>query len=406
MKKESIHNRRQFLKKGIKSAALAAVLPASINQKDAHRNDNKPEEKFVYRTLGRTGIKVPIVSMGTGDTDNPNLIKAAVDSGIGLLATSIFYANGNNEKMIGELIKEHGRNSVVVMTSGWPGGVNHKEGLFTEEAKTEPYITTCENSMKNLGVDYIDIFLLPFVAKRESVFYEPLLKAMEHIKNQGMAKYIGIATHSWEPEAINAAVEIGIYDVAMVAYNFKKTNIIEINEAIENAVKAGLGIIAMKTMAGAYWDKEKTLPINTRAALKWVLQNENIHTAVPGITTFDQLTEDLAVMSDLKLSEQEKADLKLAQRNTEHGIYCQQCGECIEQCPELLDIPTIMRSYMYAYGYRNIGNAKATLSNANISSLPCNDCDTCQVNCTMGFNIKQKILDIVRLNNVPDDFLV
>jgi predicted aldo/keto reductase-like oxidoreductase len=406
MKNELTHNRRQFLKTGIKSAALAAVLPAGINQKDIHGSEDNTEKEFVYRTLGKTGIKVPIVSMGTGDTDNQNLIKAALDSGISLLATSIVYANGNNEKMIGELIKGRDRNSVVIITSGWPGGVNHKEGLFTEEAKTEPYIKTCENSMKNLGVDYIDIFLLPFVAKRESVFYEPLVKAMEHIKKQGMAKYIGIATHSWEPEAINAAVEIGIYDVAMVAYNFKKTNIREINEALENAVKAGLGIIAMKTMAGAYWDKEKTLPINTKAALKWALQNENIHTSVPGITTFDQLTEDLAVMSDLKLTDDEKADLKLAQRNTENGIYCQQCGECVEQCPELLDIPTIMRSYMYAYGYRNIRNAKFTLSAANLQSLPCIDCDTCQINCTMGFNIKRKILDIARLKNVPDDFLI
>ncbi len=406
MSKESVHNRRQFLKKGVKSAALAAILPASINPKNVPGNDVKPEEKFVYRTLGRTGIKVPIVSMGTGDTDNQNLIKAALDSGITLLATSIFYANGNNEKMIGELAKGRDRNSIVIMTSGWPGGVNHKEGLFTEEAETEPYIKTCEDSMKNLGVDYIDIFLLPFAAKRESVFYEPLLKAMEHIKKTGMAKYIGIATHSWEPEAINAAVEVGIYDIAMVAYNFKKTNIREINEALENAVKAGLGIIAMKTMAGAYWDKEKTLPINTRAALKWALQNENIHTAVPGITTFDQLSEDLAVMSDLNLTDEEKADLKLAQRNTEHGIYCQQCGDCIEQCPELLDIPTIMRSYMYAYGYRNISNAKLTLSSANISTLSCTDCESCPVDCAMGFDIKQKIMDIARLNNVPDDFLV
>ena len=214
MKNESTHNRRQFLKTGIKSAALAAVLPAGINQKDKHGNDDTPEEKFVYRTLGRTGIKVPIVSMGTGDTDNPNLIKAALDSGIILLATGQYYGNGNNERMIGELIKERDRNSVIVMTGGWPGGVNHKEGLFTEDAKTESYIKTCETSMKNLGVEYIDIFLLPFVAKRESVFYEPLLKAMEHVKKQGMAKYIGIATHSWEPEAINAAVEVGIYDIA------------------------------------------------------------------------------------------------------------------------------------------------------------------------------------------------
>lgn len=404
MKKQSTHNRRQFLKKGFKSAALATVLPVSLNQENIHDKKEIDKGKLVYRTLGKTRIKVPLVSMGTGDTNNPKLVEAALDSGIALLATSSYYGGGNNEKMVGEIIKGRERDSVILITSAMPGGVNHKEGLYTNESKTEPLIKECENSLKNLGLDYIDIFLLPFAARRESVFYKPLLRAMEIIKKQGKAKYIGIATHSFEPEAINAAVETGIYDVVMTAYNFRKTNISEINEALDNATDAGLGTIAMKTMAGVYWDKEKTLPVNTKAALKWVLQNENIHTTVPGITTFEQLKEDIETMSDLNLTEDEKTDLKLARRNTKNGIYCQQCGKCVGQCPELLDIPTIMRSYMYAYGYRNISHAKATLP--DLQSLPCNNCEYCQIECPMGFNIKQKITDIARLKNIPDDFLV
>jgi predicted aldo/keto reductase-like oxidoreductase len=306
--------------------------------------------------------------------------------------------------MVGELIKGRDRDSMIIISSTMPGGINHKEGLFTSESKTESLIKGCENSLKNLGLDYIDIFLLPFAARKESVLFKPLLKAMETIKKQGKSKYIGIATHSYEAEAINTAVETGIYDVVMTAYNFRKTNISEINEALDNATKAGLGTIAMKTMAGVYWDKERTLPVNTKAALKWVLQNENIHTTVPGITTFEQLKEDISVMSELNLTEDEKTDLKLALRNTQNGIYCQHCGKCVEQCTELLDIPTIMRSYMYAYGYRNISHAKATLP--DISSLTCNKCEHCRIRCTMGFNIKQKITDISRLHDVPDDFLV
>jgi len=402
MEKEATHNRRQFLKKGFKTAALAAVLPVSINQKNMPGN-NEYENKFIYRTLGKTGITVPVVSMGTGDTNNPKLIEAALNSGITLLATSSYYEGGNNEKMIGEVIKGRKRDSVTIITSSMPRGVNHKEGLFTNESTTESMIKSCENSLKNMGLDYIDIFLLPFAARRESVLFEPLLKAMEQIKKQGKAKFVGIATHSYVAEAINAAVETQVYDVIMASYNFKKSNISEINKALDNANKAGLGVIAMKTMAGVYWDKEKTLPVNTKAALKWVLQNENIHTTVPGITTYEQLKEDIMVLSDLNLTKEEKTDLKLAQRNTQNGIYCQQCGKCIGQCPESLDIPTLMRSYMYAYGYRNISHAKTTLP--DVSSLPCNNCEYCQIDCPMGFNIKQKIIDIARLQNVHDDFI-
>jgi predicted aldo/keto reductase-like oxidoreductase len=88
-------------------------------------------------------------------------------------------------------------------------------------------------------------------------------------KEQGKTKYLGIATHSYEPEAIRAAADTGVFDVVMTAYNFKKSNRTEIEDAINYAAGKGMGIIAMKTMAGAYWDKERTRPINTRAALKF-----------------------------------------------------------------------------------------------------------------------------------------
>jgi len=58
----------------------------------------------------------------------------------------------------------------------------------------------------------------------------------------------------------------------------------------------GLGIVAMKTQAGVYWDKEKTTPINMKAALKWALRDPNVHTAIPGFTTLDQLQTDLDVL--------------------------------------------------------------------------------------------------------------
>jgi predicted aldo/keto reductase-like oxidoreductase len=245
---------------------------------------------------------------------------------------------------------------------------------------------------------------LPFLAKKESVFFEPYLKAMEKIKKDGKARFIGIATHKFEHEAIRAAADTKVYDLVMTAYNFRKANKQEIKEAIAYAAGQGLGIIAMKTMAGAYWDKERTKPINTKAALKWVLQDENIHTTVPGITTFDQLQQNIDLMSDLRLTEQENTDL-VAFENNPLGIYCQQCGECVPQCSKKLDIPTIMRSYMYAYGYKNLQHAQETLRYTDADENYCSGCNFCTVNCKMNFDIKAKIADISRLSKVPIDFI-
>lgn len=404
MKNPKDQNRRTFIKRSIATAAGVAVIQSAFGNSDKG-TAKMSENKVVYRILGKTGIKIPIVSMGAGDTDNKKLLGASLDSGIKLLATSEYYGNGQNEKVISEVVKGRERDSYMIMTSANPQGVNYKEGLFTEASTKESFLRKFEGCLERLNLEYIDIFILPFAAKRESVFYKPLLSAMEEIKASGKAKYVGIATHSWESEAIRAAVETQLYDVVMTAYNFKHQYNQEIKEAIAEAAGAGMGIIAMKTMAGAFWDKEKNQPINTKAALKWVLNDENVHTTVPGVTSFDQLKQNIEIMADFQLTEADKSDLKLAQHTHPHGIYCQQCGQCISSCVESLDIPTAMRSYMYAYGYKNLAHAKQAIEWANVSSKACSGCTICSVKCPMGFDVKEKLADINRLSDVPGDLL-
>ena len=396
-------DRRSFLKTGIRGIAGTTLLSGSVLRGG---NETSVENKLISRKLGKTGIRLPIISMGTGDTGDPGLVKAAMDAGVRLLATSQYYGDGQNERLLGQIIKERGRDAVIIMTSAMPDGFNHKAGKFDAEARADRFAKKLDGSLERLGVEAVDIFLLPFLATRESVFFEPYLKAMENIKKQGKARFIGIATHSLEHEAIRAAVETGVYDIAMSAYNFRRKNHREISDAMAVAAKAGMGIIAMKTMAGAYWDKERTRPINAKAALKWVLQNENVHTAVPGMTTYEQIKLNFSLMEDLSLTDQEKADLKLSMHPDSNGPYCQQCGTCIAQCRKNLDIPTLMRSHMYAFGYRNLVHARDTLSSVTKGENPCTDCDSCTVQCALNFDIKNKISDIARLNTVPESFLV
>jgi predicted aldo/keto reductase-like oxidoreductase len=402
MKKQ---DRRKFIKNSLLGITGATVIPRSFKDQEQGAAAHQMERKLVFRTLGRTGISLPVISMGAGDTDNPNLVRAAMDEGIVLYATSEYYGNGKNEEMIGKIVKERKDGSVLVMTSVNPAGIDHQAGLFTSESDPVRFMKQFENSLKRLDMDPVDIFLLPFVARRESVYFEPLLKAMEKIKKDGKARFIGIATHSYEHEAIRAAADTGIYDVVMTAYNFRSQNLSAINESIDYATEKGVGIIAMKTMAGTFWDQEKKEAINPVAALKWILQNENIHTTVPGFTTFDQLQADLSVMENLQMSEQEKSDLKLASIKYPAGLFCSQCHECIPQCVAGMDIPSAMRAYMYAYGHRNLLHAWQTLSVAGLPENPCTGCQSCSVVCKSGFDVRRKILDIARIQCIPRDFL-
>jgi hypothetical protein len=67
-----------------------------------------------------------------------------------------------------------------------------------------------------------------------------------------------------------------------------------------------------------------------------------------------------------------------------------------------------VKSYMYAYGYKNLIQAAETLPPqlAGLSHLPCKSCSGCTVQCTMGFDVRGKILDIARIKEIPEDFLV
>ena len=94
-------NRRRFLKTGIAGAAGVAVLSTEF----AEGKPSKQEKKIIYRTLGKTGIKVPVIGMGVMNANNPALIKAAMDKGITFYDTANGYQNGRNEEMLGEDLK-------------------------------------------------------------------------------------------------------------------------------------------------------------------------------------------------------------------------------------------------------------------------------------------------------------
>jgi predicted aldo/keto reductase-like oxidoreductase len=393
-------SRRSFIKKSAAGLAGAAILPSVLKGET-----QKKQRKIIYRTLGKTGLRLPVVNMGVMNADNPNLVKAALDEGIVLLDTAWYYQYGRNEEMIGKVVKDRPRDSFIIATKVWEPR-DFKTGLFLESAKADTFIDKFETSLKRLQMDYVDILYLHNISRKESVTFEPYLQAMRKFKKQGKARFLGVTTHRNEAEIIRATVDSKEYDVILTVYNFKQEKRQEVEKAIAYAAKAGLGVVAMKTQAGVYWDKEKQFPINMKAALKWVLQNKNVHTAIPGFTTFDQMYLDLSVMEDLTLTPQEKKDLvppKVKLANA--GFYCQQCEKCLPQCPENLDIPTLMRSYMYAYAYKNLECAKTTLEHTNVPRNACSGCSHCHVKCTMGFDIKNRVMDITRLKDVPSDFL-
>jgi predicted aldo/keto reductase-like oxidoreductase len=202
------------------------------------------------------------------------------------------------------------------------------------------------------------------------------------------------------------AVKAGCYEVIMSAYNFRQEQRVAVLAQARAAQTAGVGMVAMKTMAGRFLDKEKTRPVNCAAALKWALRDSAFTTAIPGYTTFDQMEENVAVLRNLALSPAEEQSLQTAMTSGP-GLACDMCGHCNGQCPRGVPVADLMRSYMYSYGYESPALAREEICSLGMDAgpLPCLDCATCTVRCARGFDVQARALDVVRLREIPADFL-
>ncbi len=390
--------RRTFLRSGLAGAAGLAVIDKTALAASPYGGND-----IIYRTLGKTELKIPVVSFGVMKSDNSGLVKAAYDGGIKMFDTAHGYQNGRNEEMLGNFFVDVPRDSFIIATKIGPAGVDRQTGKPSAETTATDFLSKFEISLSRLKMSYVDILYMHAIDSLDVLRHKEIVDAMLDLKRKGKVRFIGVSTHKNEPVIMKAMAEDGIWDVVLTAYNFKQTYLEEMNSALQAAADAGIGIVAMKTMAGGFLDKERTKPVNTKAALKWALSNPNIHTTIPGITAFEHLTADLEVMTDITLSSAEKEELLAAGAN--QGLYCNACSNCLPDCRNGLPIPEIMRAYMYAYGYGNLPLASELLSQAAVEADPCTGCEVCTVECVKGFNLRNKITDITRLRNVPSDLI-
>jgi predicted aldo/keto reductase-like oxidoreductase len=213
-----------------------------------------------------------------------------------------------------------------------------------------------------------------------------------------MIRFSGVSTHSGFSEIIPAAIKSGAIDVILSSYNF--TMGATIDPLLAEAKKAGLGVVAMKVMAGGFrrvkpgdplyqtFKKDGVFP----AALRWVLRNSSIDTAIPSITDHDQLDENFRCMG-ASFSPGDAA-LLAEQRTFIRPLYCHACGACTGVCPKGLPIPDILRHVMYAEGYGQFAMAREQYLSLpeEVRKVNCRDCAVCAVRCPNHVEVAARLM--------------
>jgi predicted aldo/keto reductase-like oxidoreductase len=334
----------------------------------------------VYRTLGRTGLKITIVSFGAMLTPESEVMEIAFDHGVNYVDTARRYMGGKNEETVGRALKGK-RDKIYVATKIAPAS-RSKEAMFKD----------VETSLRALGTDYVDIIQLHNVTGREDRIFNPEIReVLATLKKQGKVRFFGVTSHTNEAEVLNALVDDKdrFFDTALVKYNFKSSQ--ETKEAIARAARANIGVIAMKTQAGGY-TTDKLGPFSPhQAALKWVLQDRHVTAAIPGMRNITELREDIAVMG-MRFGALDQLILK-RYGTAVAPYYCHLCGQCEPTCPKGAAISTINRCLMYADAYRSPVLARSTYHEIplSVSASACLDCSDCVARCLNGLDIPAKM---------------
>ncbi len=383
-------SRRAFLSNsvaGIASIGLAGATPQLAAAQPKQQGSAQP----IQRTLGRTGIELPVISIGAMNSDAPDLYHRAYDIGIRHFDTAEVYLRGRSEEVLGTFMKERGNRDEICLSTKIGSSTRRVERSQLRSGLERAF----EGCLRRLQTDYVDILYYHGQSNAAGVNDEIAGEYFAELQQQGKIRWPGISTHSGQAEVLNEMAKGDFWSVALVGFNVTMAQNRELLAAMKNATSQGVGIVGMKALGGGRRgpDSAADAPdFNKTAMLKWILNHEEVTTIIPGVTAFDQLDLNWSVVSDLSYTDEERSFL--GQRDLQGMLqFCQQCNECIPTCPKGVDVPTLMRTYMYAAQYSNFTHARLTLDGipTRQSIFACGTCAECTARCSNSIGIAGRI---------------
>jgi predicted aldo/keto reductase-like oxidoreductase len=360
---------------------------------------------MIYRELGRTGYKVSQLGFGAmrlpmvGEGENERvdrdkaipMIHRAFEGGVNYIDTAVGYCNQDSQRAVGEALKGW-RDKIVVST---------KNPQYQDE---KLWWQNLENSLERLQVDYIDIYNHHGLRwARYTEFVESKLsKCMRKAKEQGLIKHICNSFHDTNANLIKL-IETGYTEVITLQYNILDR---ALEEGIALAHERGIGIVVMGPVGGGRLGAsseilEQVLPGIKRVpelALRFVLSNPHVSLALSGMSTMQQVEENIATTSDeITLTDEEKAaiDAHLQRLKGMADLYCTGCGYCLP-CPNEVNIPRIFRAYNEARVYGLWQAATSAYDkwggpNPGKRADACVECGECEEKCPQHIPIREQL---------------
>ena len=365
-----------------------------------------------YRKLGKTGVDVSMIGLGTEYLNEVpretvvSVIHEAVDMGVNYV--DLFFAHAEIRDNVGVALE--GRRDKV-MIAGHLGAANKADGQYYKTRNRDVCEKFFLDLFPRLRTDYVDVLMLHNVdtEKEYAEMIEEPLELAQRFKKEGKVRFIGLSGHN--PKTSTAAVKSGLIDILMYPVNLTGEAMPGRKELLNTCVSEGVGLVAMKPYAGGKllqksgsasiehyqsgWKKyQRQIPSVTPVqCVSYALSQIGVSTIVPGVKNNDELKDALRFLDATDAEKDFSAVIPDFKEYVEGE--CVYCNHCLP-CPSVIDIGKTIRLLEMAQ-YKISDDIRDAYKSLPKKASDCIECGSCMERCPFGVDVISKMQQAVKL---------
>ena len=369
-----------------------------------------------YRSMDKLGVKPSLLGFGCmrfplkedgsiDETEAEKMLDKAIASGVNYIDTAYPYHGGDSEPFVGRVLKKYDRNSFYFAT---------KLPVWKVET-IEDVKETFQEQLNRLQVDYVDFYLLHALSKErwDKILKLGILDYCEELRSQGKLKYLGFSFHD-SYEVFEEILTYRNWDFCQIQYNYMDrehqagekgyalAERLGVPMVIMEPIKGGSLAVLPEDIAAMYKDADTEASVSSWA-LRWVGTHPNVKVILSGMSTYDQVLDNLNTFEKFQPLNEEEQKLvtqvaETIQSRVKNG--CTGCRYCMP-CPFGIDIPKNFAIWNHEAMYGNPTGAKKKYERELPESAradQCRKCGACEKECPQAIAIRE---DLVR---VAEDF--
>jgi uncharacterized protein len=360
---------------------------------------------FQVSALGFGAMRLPVIDGNQVKINEPEavrMIRYAIDQGVNYVDTAWPYHGGHSEGVVGLALQDGYREKVKLATK-----------LPVRFAQTaEDFDRFLNEQVKRLQTDYMDFYLLHGLNKRTWPKARDLgvLTWAEKMLKEGRFRYLGFSFHD---EFTVFKEIIDAYDrwqFCQIQYNYMDTEYQAGTKGLQYAAEKDLAVVIMEPIRGGQLAKQPpetvskiwaTAPMKRTPAewaLQWVWNHPEVSVVLSGMSTMDQVIENVSSAERSGINLLSPEDLALIERVKEEyrrlsPIPCTNCQYCLP-CPNNVNIPGVLGLYNDAAKYGDVKRAQLLYTiriQEGEKASQCQECKDCEDLCPQGISISEWI---------------